>query len=191
DAKNRTVDKGIHLDKGSYLVGFVTDDSHSYGAWNAAAPMDGEYWGITLLPGSGLLDKSAISAFTKIDDPSIIAQVVHVRDDQSRHVRFALDKDSEVRVYAIGEGTGGDMDDYGWIENARTGQTVWEMKYRDTEHAGGAEKNRQVDTAVRLPAGEYVLHYQTDGSHSFGHWNADPPDDQEDYGITVFRVGLK
>jgi hypothetical protein len=30
--------------------------------------------------------------------------------------------------------------------------------------------------------------YETDGSHSFGDWNAAPPDDPEMWGITVYRA---
>jgi hypothetical protein len=62
------------------------------------------------------------------------------------------------------------------------------MTYRVTEHAGGANKNRRFDGVIRLPAGNYVLRYATDGSHSFGDWNAAPPDDPEAYGITVYRA---
>jgi len=41
---------------------------------------------------------------------------------------------------------------------------------------------------VKLPAGSYVLHYRSDGSHSFDDWNDDEPDDPESWGITVFRL---
>ena len=57
-----------------------------------------------------------------------------------------------------------------------------------TEHAGGASKNRRFDGTIRLSAGEYVLRYETDGSHAFGDWNADPPDDPEMWGITVSQA---
>ena len=33
-----------------------------------------------------------------------------------------------------------------------------------------------------------VVQYETDGSHSFGDWNAAPPDDPEMWGITVYRA---
>lgn len=46
--KNRMIDEVIHLDKGDYVVNYVTDDSHSYNDWNAAAPFEPERWGITL-----------------------------------------------------------------------------------------------------------------------------------------------
>jgi hypothetical protein len=118
----------------------------------------------------------------------MLAQLVGVRDDEQVRKPFSLDRDTDVRVYAIGEGTGGEMVDYGWIEDAKSGRRVWEMTYRVTEHAGGANKNRRFDGVIRLPAGNYVLRYATDGSHSFGDWNAAPPDDPEAYGITVYRA---
>ncbi len=48
DKKNRIVDKIIHLDKGSYVVHFVTDDSHAYNDWNDSPPDDPEGWGVTV-----------------------------------------------------------------------------------------------------------------------------------------------
>ena len=45
DAKNRAVDRVIHLEKGSCMVHYLSDDSHSFGDWNAAAPPDGQPWG--------------------------------------------------------------------------------------------------------------------------------------------------
>jgi hypothetical protein len=41
---------------------------------------------------------------------------------------------------------------------------------------------------IHLGAGEYVLHYRTDDSHSFGAWNADPPSDPSRWGVTVSRA---
>jgi hypothetical protein len=62
------------------------------------------------------------------------------------------------------------------------------MTYRTSEPAGGAAKNRRFDGTITLPAGEYTLRYESDGSHSFGSWNANPPDEPEMYGITLYRV---
>jgi hypothetical protein len=188
DRKNRLVDTTLHLQPGSYVVHYISDDSHSANEWNAAAPADGRRWGITLLAAQGALDRSAIAAYDERADPSILAQLTEVRDDSQLRKRFALDRDSEVHVYALGEGTGGEMADYGWIEDAKTGRRVWEMTRRITQHAGGATKNRRFDGAIRLPAGEYLLRYETDGSHAFGDWNAAPPDDPEMWGITVYKT---
>jgi hypothetical protein len=187
DAKNRLVDTTVRLDKGSYVVHYVSDDSHSYGDWNATAPVDSARWGITLLSASGSLDRSAVGPYDPKLNASVIAEITGVRDEDRKEKRFRLDRETELRIYAIGEGTRGGMDDYGWIEDAKTGKTVWEMTYRSTDHAGGADKNRRFDGTITLPAGEYVVKFETDGSHSFADWNADPPDDPEAWGITLFR----
>ncbi|HKG94330.1 MAG TPA: hypothetical protein VKA84_20630 [Gemmatimonadaceae bacterium] len=188
DAKNRLVDDVLHLEAGSYMVHYITDDSHSYEDWNAAAPIDGEMWGISLYPAKGgAVESGAVSAFVERPDPDVIARISKVRDDEDERVRFSLDRDADVRVFAVGEGTGGEMYDFAWIENAKTGRTVWEMTYRKTTHAGGASKNRQFDDTVSLPAGDYILHYETDGSHSYGSWNDAPPDDPTAWGVTIFR----
>ncbi len=188
DRKNRLVDTTIHLDKGSYIVHYISDDSHSAEEWNAAAPPDGQRWGITVLSAQGPVDRAAVTPYDEKNDASIVAQLIEVRDDDQVRRPFALDRETDIRIYAIGEGSGGDMVDFGWIEDAKTGRRVWEMTYRTTEHAGGASKNRRFDGIIRLPAGNYVLRYETDGSHSFGNWNAAPPDDPEAWGITVYRV---
>jgi hypothetical protein len=105
-----------------------------------------------------------------------IAQLVGVADDEDRAVEFTLPRETSVRVFAQGEGDGGRMYDYGWIEDAATGKAVWEMKAAETAHAGGAGKNRKLDARVSLPAGRYRLRYKSDDSHSFDNWNALPPE---------------
>lgn len=189
DPKNRLVDTTLHLDKGSYVVHFVSDGSHSAGDWNAPAPADGSHWGITVLSAQGPLDRAAIGLYAEQPlDTSVIAQLTEVRDDDRLRKRFTLDRETDVRIYCLGESTGGRMADYGWIEDARTGRRVWEMTYKMTEHAGGASKNRRFEGTIKLPAGEYVVRYESDGSHSFGEWNAAPPDEPEMWGITVYRA---
>ncbi|MBA3322229.1 MAG: beta-lactamase family protein, partial [Pyrinomonadaceae bacterium] len=117
---------------------------------------------------------------------TVIAQIVQVTDNQNKVVEFTLPHSESVRVFAIGEGTGGQMYDYGWVENAETGKAVWEMKDAGTTHAGGAAKNRQVDMSVTLPAGRYKLHYKSDDSHSFNGWNALPPEINF-WGIAIYH----
>jgi hypothetical protein len=111
-----------------------------------------------------------------------------MRDHERERVRFDLDKDTQVQIYALGEGTDGEMYDYGWIRNRDSGKTIWQMEYRDTEHGGGARKNRVERDSIELPAGRYELVYVTDGSHSFEGWNDRRPDDPMSWGITVRRA---
>jgi hypothetical protein len=186
-SKNRLVDEALALEAGSYIVYFITDDSHSFLDWNSSQPFDGEHWGITI-SGDADFDANAVAAYEENSDKSIIARLTNISDDDRRRQNFKLAKNAEVRIYAIGEGRDGDMFDYGWIEDARTGKLVWEMTYRMTEHAGGAQKNRIFDRTISLPAGEYTLCYESDGSHSCDDWNDDPPYDPMSWGITVYAA---
>lgn len=116
----------------------------------------------------------------------VVAQIVQVPDNQDKSVAFTLAGSQEVRVFAIGEGQGGEMFDYGWIEDADKGVPVWQMQEPKTTHAGGAGKNRKADVVLTLPAGNYKLRYKSDDSHAFGHWNSMPPDINF-WGITVYK----
>lgn len=184
--KNRLFDGTVKLGPGSYRVYYRSDGSHSYARWNSPPPVESRYWGVSVFPASGKLDPRIVGPLQP-DTIGVLAELVRVPD--SRHWRrpFALAQPAAVRVYAIGEGVDGDMVDYGWIEDERSGSRVWEMKYAVTSEAGGASKNRLFEGTVQLPAGRYILHYQTDGSHAYGDWNADPPDEPEGWGISLRR----
>ena len=186
--KNRIADDVVVLNPGSYVVYYATDDSHSYEEWNASPPMDEESWGITLLPASGGPAGDAVQGFDPHGDMNAIASLTQVGDDETRSARFSLGDESRVRVYALGEGSGGSMYDYAWIEQAASGKIVWRMEFDETTHAGGGDKNRMFDDVLSLPAGEYVLRYESDGSHSFGDWNVAAPLDPLSYGVTVTPV---
>ena len=116
----------------------------------------------------------------------VIAQIVQVLDNEDKSVAFSLTGSQDVRIFAIGEGQAGEMFDYGWIENVDKGSRVWEMQEPKTAHAGGAGKNRKVDVVITLPAGNYKLHYKSDDSHAFDHWNSLPPDINF-WGIAVYK----
>jgi len=189
--KNRMVDKIVHLDKGSYLAYYVSDGSHNYGDWNAAQPYDPDHWGITIIGADDKFAASDIAPYDEESGKSVVARIVRVGDDERKRKSFTLAKDTEVRIYALGEGRDDEMYDYGWIEDAGTGKTVWEMTYQMTEPAGGAKKNRLYDGKIMLKSGEYIVHYRTDDSHSFEGWNDDPPADPYNWGITLFNADTK
>jgi hypothetical protein len=184
-SKNRLQDEIVSLDKGSYMAYFVTDDSHAYSEWNASPPYDPEHWGLTILAAEANFSRDALAEYEPNADPAVLASIVGVRDNARLHAPFTLKTASEVRVLALGEGSEGEMNDYGWIESAGNNRVVWEMGYRMTEHAGGAKKNRRFDGTIFLKAGEYTVYYESDGSHSFNSWNASPPYDPMSWGITV------
>ena len=187
--KNRLVHETLDLKKGSYIVYYSTDGSHSYEKWNAAPPFDPERWGITLWA-ANQDDAKYVTLFDPDDFQSdkVIAQIVRVRENEYESKSFRIDKTQQVRIIAIGEGSDGRMYDYGWIENADTRTIIWEMTYRKTDHAGGASKNRKFEGTITLSPGNYKLYYETDGSHSYRDWNSTPPYNQEMYGISVLRV---
>jgi hypothetical protein len=187
-SKNRLFDGTIRLESGSYVVHYASDGSHSADSWNDTPPADRDFWGVTILPAAGTLDRSIIAEYDPDNDPAIFARMVGVRDGQVSRRRFTMDRDGAVRVYALGEGVGDEMVDYAWIIDTESGRRVWEMKYADTEHAGGAEKNRVFDGTIRLVRGDYELVYRSDDSHSFGEWNSPPPRDFTNWGVTLYRV---
>jgi hypothetical protein len=185
-SKNRLVDEVITLPKGSYIVQYNTDDSHAHNDWNSDPPYDQEHYGVTLSLVGEKADRSIVGKYTDPRETGIIAQFIRVRDDEKKDVNFKLDKRTKIRVYALGEGVNREMADWGWITDAKSGTSVWEMTYSMTSHAGGARKNRMVNTTIILDKGSYTLHYETDDSHAFGDWNSDPPEDAEYWGITLY-----
>lgn len=187
--KNRLFDGTVRLEPGSYMVHYTSDGSHSYNNWNSSPPAEERYWGVSVFPASGRLNPADVGPFQRPSGGAVIVQLVRVDSDASARATFRLPRETRLRIYALGEGSRGEMFDFGWIEDADGRRMLWEMKYDETEPAGGASKNRVFDGTITLPAGEYVLRYRTDGSHAYGDWNDDPPDDPESWGITVFRIG--
>ncbi|MBI5471078.1 MAG: hypothetical protein HY961_01890 [Ignavibacteriae bacterium] len=185
-SKNRFVDEIISLPKGSYIVQYNTDDSHAYDDWNSDPPFDPAHYGVMLYGVGEDFSPSIVAKYVDQRDRNAIAQLIKVGDDAHKQVKFKLDKTTRIRVYAIGEGQNREMADYGWITDSRTGTTVWEMTYSMTVHAGGARKNRMVNTTILLDRGDYTLHYETDDSHAYKDWNMDPPEDPEYWGITLY-----
>ncbi|MFQ5583137.1 MAG: hypothetical protein ACE5GL_01725 [Calditrichia bacterium] len=187
--KNRMVDVIITLPAGRYKVHYISDDSHSYAHFNSAKPYEPSNWGIAIYPADAKYsDKHIRRLGEEAKSPYLITRIIRVGND--RHIRrpFTIDRETKVRIYAIGEGSWDEMYDYGWIEDERDNSVVWEMSYKKTRWAGGAKKNRKTDTIITLDAGRYILHYLTDDSHSFNAFNADPPDDPVNYGISLYKV---
>lgn len=186
--KNRLYDRIKTFEPGSYIVHFTTDDSHSYEDWNQSRPHDPEGWGIKIYTIGSKSSENIVKKYEPEKDQNILIQLIRVGDDEHVKKQFSLNKDSRVRIYAIGEGDWDEMYDYGWIEDFDTGRTVWTMRYRDTRRAGGNSKNRLYDDVVSLRAGTYIAHFRTDDSHAYRSWNASPPRDKSNWGITIYKV---
>lgn len=190
-SKNIYYKGDVRLSKGTYELNFVTDDSHSREDWNSKPPYDPFNYGITITARNAN-DKSAIAvADYSNEKKNVIVQLVRARDSDFLQSGFSLKEGTRLHVYALGEGHVGsnELADYGWIINAKTRERVWEMRMRNTVHAGGASKNRLADEFITLPKGDYLVFYQTDDSHAYNDWNDDKPYDADLYGITISGAG--
>ncbi|MCH7878518.1 MAG: hypothetical protein IH914_04290 [candidate division Zixibacteria bacterium] len=186
--KNREFDNVITLSAGEYIAYYVSDGSHSYRSWNSAKPFEPKKWGLTVYGVGKNFDKNSVTLFDEKElETESLASLTRLGDDEDVSKRFTLTAPTTVRIYALGEGSGGRMHDYGWIENYETGRTVWKMRYRRTRHAGGAKKNRLVNVTIDLEPGEYEVIFVTDGSHSFRDFNASRPRDPQRWGITISK----
>ncbi len=187
-SKNWKFNGLVSLEKGKYIVKFISDGSHSYFDWNTTPPFEKEYWGISVW----LTDNTDRKYVELIEenaflDKHIIVKIDKVGDYAKLHKDFNIDRDGLYRVYAIGEGDDDEMYDTGWIKRLNNNQVVWEMTWRNSRHAGGARKNRMFNNKVYLTKGEYRLYYETDGSHSFSDWNDTPPTNPDKYGIRIMK----
>jgi hypothetical protein len=86
----------------------------------------------------------------KFNREHLITEINTIKNFAQESKQFRLPEETAVLIFAIGEGLGIDMYDYGWIESVATGDTLWEMTMELTSHAGGANKNCQVDTSMLI-----------------------------------------
>jgi len=182
--KNVLSEDKLELPAGDYRVSYVTDDSHSFNDWNVLPPNDPEAWGIQLRCEKD--DYDNIDFSTKKYEP--VVDLMKVGNNAILSQGLEITKDLEVRVICIGEYNDGEPYDYGWIENAVTSEIVWKFHGRNTEHAGGGEKNRKFNGIVDLPKGKYIVKFISDGSHSYTDWNTSPPFEKEYWGISVWST---
>ncbi|GJQ62671.1 MAG: hypothetical protein SCALA702_17240 [Melioribacteraceae bacterium] len=185
--KNLYYDDEITLPKGNYILTYVTDDSHAFGNWNVMPPEDPQFWGVTLFPVNPA-DKKNLEEFDEEIIPNPVISINKVWDNEYISQGFELEESMDIRILALGEGDDGRLADYGWIINAETRETIWDMNREKTEFAGGATKNRMVDETIRLEEGKYIVFYKTDGSHSFEEWNSTPPFLKDKWGITIWTA---
>ena len=121
----------------------VIEEEAAGGSWFGRAPklaLLAIAAALIVVPGSlwfSFARSREVLAPAVIEGHSAVAALRRVGDDEARSVSFVLQKPTMLRVYALGEGMGGEMYDYGWIENAETRRTVWSMKYSETDPAGG------------------------------------------------------
>jgi len=109
-------------------------------------------------------------------------------DAQSIKKAFRLTKETKIRVYTLGESQRRNLYDYAWIEDVQNFKMIFQMDRKNEKRAGGALKNTLYDRIITFPAGQYLVYYATDNSHSYPEWNSLPPYDPRFWGITLWTV---
>jgi hypothetical protein len=183
--RNKISRRTLKLDPGFYTAGYVTDDSHAVGSWNAMPPSQPENWGLCIVATNP--KRLKMIAIEDVQRPDVLVSMLRVGDDETRKAEFRLDDRSELHIRAMGEGRRNDMYDYGWIVDLDSGREVWSMTWDMCTHAGGTKRNLLFDREISLPAGRYQAIYTTDDSHSFEDWNSAAPRDAQRYGMVIIK----
>ncbi|MCY4223959.1 MAG: hypothetical protein OXF06_03890 [Bacteroidetes bacterium] len=189
--ENRLFDGQQVLKPNVYRLVAVTNDRHHYGGWTGNPPYHPSGWGIQL----SATQRDAVSIFdpwAMQRDPVIT--INRIGDDEEYKHAFTVVEPSPVVIYAYGEITEAGPSnrfDFAWLDRQDQWghwSRIWEMTWEHSVSAGGARKNRQEVSFHRLDPGVYTLGYESDGSHSYDHWNASEPDYPERWGVTMFTV---
>ena len=116
------------LERGQYLLYYITDGSHSMADWNMAPPYDPLNYGVTLSVRDGA-DRRNFRQFQLNDYDNVIVSLVRPGNDAHLSQGFTLKEDADLRVLAFGERSNSRsvMADYGQILDARTRGKVWNM----------------------------------------------------------------
>ena len=125
----------------------------------------------------------------EIDGGHAGALIKHTQLGDSEFIKtgFMLSKSGKLRIYSLIEQPGKNEppNPNSRIINMETRERVWEIDKWDTEYAGATEKNQLFNDEVKFEKGKYVLYVVTDGSHSYEEFNASPPYDPINWGITI------
>ena len=100
--------------------------------------------------------------YEHVPERDTILALTGVGNSVTRKQGFTLTRAMDVRIYALGEGRNGRMYDYGWITSAGSRAHVWDMRYDDTEPAGGdrflevrgEHPDVELAEALGVPAGQ-------------------------------------
>lgn len=178
------------------VAGFAGDDNNDWRArgWDTGADLEGPYLDDDRYREFGIVIRGAGSHGAEVADATgegaagQFAALKGAQGEARERVGFALARATAVEIRALGEEVDDDWFDYGWIDDAASGETVWTFGDGAVSHAGGAEKNRAVVDQVTLPAGRYLAYYVTDGSHQAGAWTQAPPYDPSAWGLTIRAI---
>ena len=177
--ENRTTAARLDLAPGLYRFVFERDDDGR----RVNPPYDPRARGVAVRLVSG-----AARTFDPWADRTPFAVIDRVTGDAERAVHFETTAPLDVFVSATGELMNDAAYDYAWITRDSSNERVWEMSYRESESAGGADKNRLATAFLRLPPGRYAVHYKSDGTHHYDSFNDAAPDHPERWGVALFAV---
>ena len=208
DSDNREAKAILRLGPGTYIASFKTDGSHSFESFNRSRPRNPERWGMAIfaldpdqLESAGVrveeIEREAPSAesvnpsgsaLEDIDSSRFLVRSTELGNQADVTSRFTLEDSTRVVIMALGELTSSSQYDYGWLENASTGATIWEMTWDSSSPAGGDDSYRRVRQEMMLVPGSYVARFQTDGSISYEGFGSDVPENPQDWGIAIFKA---
>lgn len=183
--RNRKFENVVTLQPGIYEGYYRPAYDHGYDNWAGNPPLDPMGWGIRL--GVKPEYASSVRAFD-IWDQNRVVEITKAGDSARLSQAFSLPERTPLMVYCMGEVDNNEFYDYGWIENAKTGAKVWEMKKASLQSAGGGYKNQFAQQRIILDAGEYRAYFVSDDSHSYNNWNVDAPNSPEHWGLTIMTL---
>ena len=187
-ASNRLYSGTILLPPGVYRAGFQSNGSHSSRRWKANPPWDPAGWGMIL----SNVPRSDVMSYDPWTQTEPLISLTGVGNDALEKAQFKVHAPSTFLISSMGEITAQrSVYDYGWLERNETRETVWKMSYQNSNHAGGARKNRVETVFLDLEPGTYTIYYQSDDSHSFPRFNEEQPDHPERWGLALFPVAAE
>ena len=193
-------DGDVRLPAGEYTAYYAPFTRGRYQVWkffgkefrfrfdSDRPPRNYKRWGLSLTLPNGVNPDvvQTLEPPVEVHDPLQFVQIVRAGDNVSETRGFTLPTKTQIRIYCQGEfmdpNVGADL---GWIQNAETRATVWEIGPDNYEHGGGSLKNKISQETITLPAGNYLARYVTDNSHSHDGWNEAPPYDPDGWGIIL------
>jgi ligand-binding sensor domain-containing protein len=119
-------------------------------------------------------------------DREKLAVILHPGDNVNISAPFEIKEPARILVSGLGEITGTNNEDWGWIEDS-AGNTVWEMNIANTFKDGFQDARIRVGI-ISLHPGKYQLRYKSDPHYSYGHWNGPPPYHPELWGIQAILL---
>jgi hypothetical protein len=119
--------------------------------------------------------------------PTFVWQGRGVEDDQERVGVLHVAGQATVRLQTLTEITDGVVADRASIVRLGSQETVWSAS-GDGVWAGGSLKNRMLTETVTLEPGIYRVSFETDRSHAYDGWTANPPLVPSWWGLRVERA---